>query len=246
MLRGSCGLPYPLERRAAARAWRADCARSRPRTRVRRPSRAAGTWGRAREARREVPTGAVEAAASAKTRLTRRSSSDWYDMTTMRPPTASTSSAAGIARLEHRQLGIDLDAQRLEHALGGVPRPLRGIRRRSDEDLDQAARPVDRPLGACRDDGPRVAARELLLAVPLEDAPQLSFAVGREDVGGGHAGRLVHAHVEGRILRVRESAVGDVELQRRDAEVEQDAVDLLQSGWRRPPRRCRRRPCARG
>ena len=36
----------------------------------------------------------------------------------------------------------------------------------------------------------------------------------------------VHPHVERRVLRVREAALDPVELQRRDAEVEQDAVDL--------------------
>ena len=51
--------------------------------------------------------------------------------------------------------------------------------------------------------------------------------VGVEDVGGGGAGRRVHAHVEGRVLRVGEAAVRLVELHRGDAEVEEDALDLV-------------------
>lgn len=42
---------------------------------------------------------------------------------------------------------------------------------------------------------------------------------------GGHPPGLVHPHVQRRVLRVREPAVGRVELQRGDAEVEQDPVD---------------------
>ena len=59
-----------------------------------------------------------------------RSSSDWYDITTMRPSTASASTAAGSARSQGAELVVDLDAQRLERALG---------------------RMTAGPLGRCRD-----------------------------------------------------------------------------------------------
>ena len=48
-------------------------------------------------------------------------------------------------------------------------------------------------------------------------------AVGVEHVGGGDAGGLVHPHVERGVVPVGEAALGLVELQRGDAEVEQDA-----------------------
>ncbi len=47
--------------------------------------------------------------------------------------------------------------------------------------------------------------------------------VGVEDVGGGDAGGLVHPHVERGVVPVGEAAVGLVELERRDTQVEQDA-----------------------
>jgi hypothetical protein len=51
------------------------------------------------------------------------------------------------------------------------------------------------------------------------------MGVGVDHLLGGHPPGLVHPHVQRRVLRVREPAVGRVELQRRDAEVEQDPVD---------------------
>ncbi len=44
------------------------------------------------------PTGAVLVDRARSSRFTMRSSSDWYDSTTTRPPTASRSTAAGMAR----------------------------------------------------------------------------------------------------------------------------------------------------
>ena len=48
--------------------------------------------------------------------------------------------------------------------------------------------------------------------------------VGVEDVGRGGAARLVHPHVERCVVPVREPALHLVELQGRDAEVEEDAA----------------------
>ena len=47
-----------------------------------------------------------------------------------------------------------------------------------------------------------------------------------DEIGGGQVGGAIHAHVERNVGRVREAAVGMVELHRRDAEVEQDRVRL--------------------
>nr|BFE75295.1 hypothetical protein GCM10020092_085960 [Actinoplanes digitatis] len=54
--------------------------------------------------------GPVLRALSAKARLTIRSSSDWYDITTSRPFGASRSSAARHGGLHRRELRIYLDA----------------------------------------------------------------------------------------------------------------------------------------
>ena len=49
------------------------------------------------------------------------------------------------------------------------------------------------------------------------------------DVGGGAPARRVHAHVERRVLRVGEPALGAVELQRRHAEVEEHPLHFAES-----------------
>ena len=55
-------------------------------------------------------------------------------------------------------------------------------------------------------------AGELLLAVLAQHARELGGGVGVEHLGGGDAARGVHAHVERRVLRVGEAALGLVEL----------------------------------
>ncbi len=76
---------------------------------------------------------------------------------------------------------------------------------------------------ATLDDLAGVAAGQLLLAVLLEDPAQLELAVLGDYLGGGDAAGGVHPHVERGVLGVGEAALGEVELHRGDAEVEQDA-----------------------
>ena len=79
--------------------------------------------------------------------------------------------------------------------------------------------------GTLRDDRPGDARREPLLAVHPQDPRELALVVGVEHVRRGLAGRGVHAHVERRVGRVGEAALALVELQRRDAEVHEHALD---------------------
>jgi hypothetical protein len=53
------------------------------------------------------------------------------------------------------------------------------------------------------------------------------LVVAVDDVTGGPGLALVHAHVERRIVAVREPAVGAVQLRRADAEVEQGAAEVI-------------------
>ena len=66
---------------------------------------------------------------------------------------------------------------------------------------------------------------ELLLAVGAQDPGEVAHRIGVEHLGRGDPLGLVHPHVQDGVLGVGEAAVGDVELHRRDAEVEQDRVD---------------------
>ena len=89
---------------------------------------------------------------------------------------------------------------------------------------DQPGRGGERLLLALANDGGGDASGEAFLAVGLEDAGELAVRVRVEHLGRGDAGRLVHPHVERRVVAVGEAALRFVELERGDAEVEQDAV----------------------
>jgi len=69
-------------------------------------------------------------------------------------------------------------------------------------------------------DLPRIA----LLAVRPEDFRQLPLAGLVHELAGGNVRGRVHAHVQRRVGRIREPALGPVELHARDAEVEEDRV----------------------
>ena len=125
----------------------------------------------------------------------------------MRPPTASASTAAGSARSSAAQLAVDLDAQRLEGALGRVAAgPAGGGRDRRAHQLGEpggAGERLPRPLPH---DGVGDPAGEPLLAVLPQHPGQPRRLVGVDDVGRGDALRLVHPHVQRRVLGVGEAA----------------------------------------
>ena len=84
-----------------------------------------------------------------------------------------------------------------------------------------------RSIGSSRatpDDAARDLARVALLAVRPEDRLELALVVRRENVGGASLVGRIHAHVERRVGRVREAALGAVDLHRREAEVEQHGI----------------------
>ena len=100
-------------------------------------------------------------------------------------------------------------------------------RNRAADQVDELAGALERLLAAAADDRAGDRPREALLAVAAEDRR----ASSRSDASltssrRGEVGRRVHPHVERRVDRVGEAALGPVELHRRDAEVEQDRVRL--------------------
>jgi hypothetical protein len=68
-----------------------------------------------------------------------------------------------------------------------------------------------------------------VMGVVLEDASQLLLGGLGDDLGRRATLGEVHPHVERGILRVRESAFGAVELQRRDPEVEEHALHFIEA-----------------
>ena len=109
--------------------------------------------------------------------------------------------------------------------LAGWP-PVRRVAAGIDERTSSASRavPVNGSRSPLADDRVGDPAGEPLLAVLLEDPRQPVGRVGVDDLGRGDAAALVHPHVQRRVLGVGEAAGGLVELQRRDAEVEQHAL----------------------
>jgi hypothetical protein len=95
---------------------------------------------------------------------------------------------------------------------------------RRPQHVDEAGRGGERLLLPLAQDRRGDAAGEALLAVGLQDPGEVSVGVGVEHLGGRDARRLVHPHVQGRVVPVGETPVGFVELEGGDPEVEQDAV----------------------
>ena len=134
----------------------------------------------------------------------------------------------GGYRLPQRlQLGVDRDAQRLEGALGRVTAGASGRRRdRLVEQFDELTGRRERRAGATAHDERGDTAREALLAELAQQPRQRLLVVGVQDLRRGQLGFRVHPHVQWRVGRIGEAALGTVELHRRHAEIEQDRVDL--------------------
>jgi len=81
---------------------------------------------------------------------------------------------------------------------------------------------------ARRHDGPRHSPRQPLLTIPIEKIGQPVHRPLVHDVGRGRRPLSGHAHIE-RALRLKgETTLRAIQLQRRDAQVEQNTVDPLE------------------
>ena len=92
--------------------------------------------------------------------------------------------------------------------------------------VDEIGRPLERGLLPAADDRAGDLAREALLAEAAEDVGELALVRLVDEVAGRDGLGRVHAHVERGVDRVGEAALGPVDLHARDAEVEEDRVDL--------------------
>ena len=70
-----------------------------------------------------------------------------------------------------------------------------------------------------------ICSRTRLLAAAEQHLGELRLGHGGEPLGGRHAVRPVHAHIEGALLRETEAALRHIQLWRGDSEVEEDAGD---------------------
>src|SRR4051812_26297371 len=103
----------------------------------------------------------------------------------------------------------------------------RGRRYSSADDVDELAGRRERLRRARAYDTLRDPTCEPLLAVLAKDLRQTRSVVLVQHVRSCRAGRVVHPHVKWRVVRVREPAFGLVQLQGRDTEVEEHAVDPI-------------------
>src|SRR5436190_2009616 len=110
----------------------------------------------------------------------------------------------------------------LEGAPGGVG-SARPPSCRPGHDAGQLVCRLDGPTGTGPDDGSSDPARPALLAELEDDPGQLLLGERVDELRGGRT-IGTHAHVEGSIHPVSESALGPVQLPGGDAEVVQDAV----------------------
>ena len=161
-------------------------------------------------------------AASVMKRLTMRSSSEWNDTTTSRPPGASSSARLRQRALDLAEFVVHPDAQRLEAARRRIDAGAVRRQHAADDGGEPAGR-GDRRLGARGHDGARDAARRALLAEFEQQIGQLAFRQRIDQIGGGRAA-AAHAHVQRAVGAEREAARRVIELERRDAEIQHHAI----------------------
>src|SRR5699024_5569963 len=127
--------------------------------------------------------------------------------------------------LEDGQFGVDLDAQTLEGAFGGVTTGAAGGGRdRLADQLGEYAGGDRGALGTTAFGAADDAGCETSLTVYTQDPGEVGGGVGVDHVGGGQCLGAVHTHVERGLVCVGETAVGLVQLWGGHPQVEQDGL----------------------
>ena len=126
------------------------------------------------------------------------------------------------------KLIVDGNTDGLERAARGVAVVLAAnrLRNRRVHRVHKVERRLHRLFRAVFANHLRNARRPLLLAVIADDAAQLLLAGGIEQIRRSLPLADVHAHIQRRVLMIRESAFAAVKLRGRHAEVKQHAVEL--------------------
>jgi hypothetical protein len=99
---------------------------------------------------------------------------------------------------------------------------------RGEDQLHQPGRGVEGLLGASRDYPLGNPISEALLAVRSQDPGKLRGTVGVEDLCSRGSG-TAHSHVERSVDRVGEAALQIIDLQRRQPEIQEDALYCRQA-----------------
>ena len=213
--------------RAASPSARADCAPTSASLAATGPcvTRVEARLGRGLAARQMArarrPRGRY---ATARNCFTIRSSSEWNVTTASRPPGRSTRSAACSARTSSPSSSLTAMRRRLEHAGRGMDAAGLGPDEAGDE-LGELARRLDAAPCGARSMTARATARARRSSpIMVEDVGELGLG-GALTRSAALSPVALHAHVERPVAAEREAALGLVELHRRHADVEHDAVD---------------------
>ena len=124
------------------------------------------------------------------------------------------------------ELVVHVDADCLEGAGRRVDRVARALPHRAAHDTGEPGGPGDRRLAARLDDGAGDPPGAAFLAIVADDPGEAALGFLVHHLGRAAPGRR-HAHVERAVGAERKAALGGVELHRRHADIEGDAVDRL-------------------
>ena len=130
--------------------------------------------------------------------------------------------------LEVLELAIHRDAQRLEDARRGIAAAT-ALLLHAEHKTAEIVRGEERLAGAAAHDGGRDATGLGLLAVLGEDATHLALVPGVHDVCRRDAKVWVGAHVQRAFRAEAEASLRVGELDRREAEIEEDAVERIEA-----------------
>ena len=126
------------------------------------------------------------------------------------------------AAVQFAQFIIHMDAQRHEGPGGGI-NAVFGPGNDATDDFCKLQRPGERFGLAGSDNGAGNPAGEAFLAQLADQVGKFLFLEGVDDVRGGRS-VLCHAHVQGAVATEGKSTRGIIQLRRRYAKVEHDAV----------------------
>ena len=155
-----------------------------------------------------------------------RSSSEWNETTTSRPPGLSMRSAAASAAASSPSSSLTNMRSAWKVRVAGWISPGARVHDARD-DVGERARGARSAASARALTMARaIGAREALLAERRDDGGKIALGRRVDHVGGARP-VAAHAHVERAVLAEGKSALGLVELHRGDAEIEHDAVDRV-------------------
>ena len=153
--------------------------------------------------------------------------------TAKRPPGLQRAFGRRQPLLELVELGVEMDADRLECAGRRIALLAGAETGGAANDRRQLRGPLDR---TCGNDGAGDRPGARLLPIVAQDPGDVGL-LGRIQIFGGGQARLAHPHVERTVGLERKAALGTVELHRADADIERDGVDQADAalGQRRGP-----------